>query len=105
MGTKNSRLSAALSAAKKRSAERKSKSKRGLTSSRARKLRKEWLASQNFVPTASVKVHKDAIVLARTAWPQCNERVREISAAIRDRASEKIGLVSRRTPDFIEENA
>ena len=63
-----------------------------LTPKRASKLRRQYLADMHFLPTGTMRIHRDVLVLARTAWPNNHERVRECSDAIRVKASTKLNL-------------
>lgn len=92
----NDRLAAALKSAERtaKRAKKRGDIKTRLTSARASRLRKAYLAEQNFLPTSPMRIHKDVLVLAKTAWPNCYERVRECSAAIRGAAMTKLGLTA-----------
>lgn len=87
--SENERLNAALLAAKKNSAAR-TRKRKGFTSRTASKARKVFLDAHTFVPTSTMRIADDAKMLARSAWKNCNERVRECSQAIRERALQKI---------------
>ena len=89
----NGRLDAALSVANKPKRKRAKSTYFFSNPKNAKMATAKWLKERGpKVATATMRIHKDAVALAQSAWKDRNERVIETSGIIREAAKKRLGL-------------
>ena len=88
----NERLAAAIKAASKPSVKRQVRANGGRwTTETARAANLKRRVEHPVIPTATMRIHRDVIALAQSAWRDPATRIAETSEAIRERALRVFG--------------
>ena len=89
----NNRLGATLKVATKKKRKRAKSTYYFSDRKNAKKAREKYLKERGrVIATTTMRIHKDAVALAQSAWTNRNERVVATSSVIREAAKKRLGL-------------
>lgn len=89
----NDRLSAALKVSAKPKRKRAKSTYYFSNPKNAKAAKDKWLKERGpRIKTTTMRIHKDAVSLAQSAWPMRDERIVETSSVIREAAKKRLGM-------------